>query len=311
MAIPICKPCIGLDCFQPNDLAAPIDSAIYSSLSYSFIVDCPKGCFCPPGLFPRTISILASTIPPVLIPINEGNGTSLILRLQACDGTILTRTLDSAATQDQIKSAAQSLQSEWAGRQSLCIAQSTLGVNCNTGRTIDVCNDAQTFVCYNGQQFTTAAGTFCKNNVSVDGLTQTQIDALIASIKVNLNSMAKDQFCPAHEVVCTAAYVPVVILGFSTINLRFINVSNHSIDLSPWVLCLIGGITECIGVGQPFPPSATSVGPNTFADFGGGSSPTPITADVYWNGVKTLAGITTPVPLSQGFRIEITLGCGG
>lgn len=306
----ICRPCIGLTpCIDPSDLATGIDGALYSSLDFSFVVQCPPQCFCPSGLFPQTISILASTIPPVIPPINEP-GAPIILRLQGCT-SLITRTLSAGSSQSEIAAAAQSMQAEWAGQQALCNALLIPGVNCNTGRTIDVCNDAQTFVCYNGQQFTTAAGTFCKNNVSVDGLTQTQIDALIASIKVNLNSMAKDQFCPAHEVVCTAAYVPVVILGFSTINLRFINVSNHSIDLSPWVLCLIGGITECIGVGQPFPPSATSVGPNTFADFGGGSSPTPITADVYWNGVKTLAGITTPVPISQGFRIEITLGCGG
>src|SRR5882672_11554318 len=127
MAIEICRPCLALPCINPNDLSAGIDGAIYSALDFSFVLGCPPTCFCPPGLFPRTISILSSTIPPVVPPILEP-GTPIILRLQGCN-SLITRTLDSTSTQAEIVAAAQSMQAEWAGQQALCNALLVPGVN--------------------------------------------------------------------------------------------------------------------------------------------------------------------------------------
>jgi hypothetical protein len=201
MPTPICRPCIGLGCDNPDDLATGIDSALYSALDYSFIEQCPEGCYCPPGLFPRTISVLASTIPPVIPPIQEP-GAPIILRLQGC-ASLITRTLEFGSTQAEIAAAAQSMQSEWAGQQAICLAMQVPGVNCTPSNSISICNDAQNFVCsYTGQGFNVAAGIYCQT-LSTIGLTQAQIDAASAAIKASLNLNARNSVCPFGGIICT------------------------------------------------------------------------------------------------------------
>lgn len=194
-----CRLCQALPCVNPPDLAAGIDGAIYSALDYSFIVDCPEGCYCPPSLFPQTISILASTIPPVVPPIPE-SGAPIILRLQGCTSLIM-RTLNPIATQAEILAAAQSMQAEWAGQQSLCNALLIPGVNCDgAGATsIQVCNDGETFICPYSGPIVILPNTLCETLITT-GLTQAQIDAAVAQIKANLNLNAHNIQC--LRVVC-------------------------------------------------------------------------------------------------------------
>jgi hypothetical protein len=201
MSVPLCLPCLGINCDNPPDLASGIDGALYSQLDYSFTVQCPPFCFCPPGLFPQTISILASTIPPVIPPIPEP-GAPIILRLQGCTA-LITRTLDSTATQADIIAAAQSMQAEWAGQQALCNALLVQGVNCNTGSgSISVCNDGQTICCPGFGPVTIAAGVRCQD-LNITGLTQDQINSAIAAIKASLNALAIDGVCPFFKVGCS------------------------------------------------------------------------------------------------------------
>lgn len=196
----VCRPCIDLGCDNPPDLAAGIDSAIYSQLDYSFIVQCPDGCYCPPGLFPQTIIILASTIPPVIPPITEP-GADIILRLQGCS-SLIVRTLPSTSTQAEIQAAAVSMQAEWAGQQSICNALLLPGINCTApANLITVCNDAQEVNCFSQGVIQVPAGTQCRR-VSIAGLTPTQVAALIAQIKSQLNALAIGTICPFIELFC-------------------------------------------------------------------------------------------------------------
>ena len=236
MSTTICRPCVGLPCDNPPDLAAGIDGAIYSALDYSFVVQCPQGCFCPPDLFPQTISILASTIPPVIPPIIEP-GIPIILRLQGCSA-LITRTLDAGSTQDQINAAAQSMQAEWAGQQALCIALSTPGVNCNTGDSISICNDAQDFVCYTGTPIHVNAGIFCQTLVTT-GLTAEQIAAQSAVIKTNLNTLAKDSNsdCPFAHQFCAIVVNYTGLPGSRDIKYTLTN--NSTVPFDATQLCIV------------------------------------------------------------------------
>lgn len=233
MATSICLPCIGLGCDNPPDLDAGIDGALYSSLDYSFIVQCPTGCFCPPGLFPQTISILASTIPPVIPPIIEP-GDQIILRLQGCTA-LITRTLSAGSSQAQIAAAAQSMQAEWAGQQANCIAAQTPGVNCNTGTFIDVCNDAQNFSCAApAGQVSVPAGTFCQK-LNTTGLTQSQIDAAVALIKANLNLNARNQSCAT--TVCSEHIVYSGLPGSRDVKFDITN--NGTAPFDATLMCIV------------------------------------------------------------------------
>lgn len=309
MATSICRPCLALPCTNLDDLAAGIDGALYSSLDFSFIVQCPPGCFCPPGLFPQTISILSSTIPPVIPPINEP-GADIVLRLQGCT-SLITRTLSAGSSQSQIAAAAQSMQAEWAGQQALCNALLTPGIDCNTGRTINVCNDAQSFPCYDGTTQTVAAGLFCKV-VSIDGLTAEQIANAVAIAKAALNYEAKSSVCPFFDIICSTVYVPLINLGFSTSQVRIINVSGVTKDITPFQWCQFGGAppTFC-SPPNGFPP--TSVAAHSNVVLAGGASPIPIYFTVTYFGRK-VAGIgdaLNPIPINQGWEAQITLGCNG
>lgn len=197
----ICRPCIGLaPCTDPSDLATGIDGALYSSLDFSFIVQCPTGCFCPPGVFPKTITILASTIPPVIPPITEP-GSPIILRLQGCSA-LITRTLSAGSTQTQIAAAAQSMQAEWAGQQSICNALVIPGVNCaGTAPFVDVCNDAQNITC-RGASTTVPANLYCQR-LYTTGLDANQITAATDLLKASMNEQALEHICPFANVGCT------------------------------------------------------------------------------------------------------------
>ncbi len=305
MSVPICKPCLGIDCFQPNDLAAGIDSAIYSALDYSFIVECPNSCYCPPGLFPRTISILASVIPPVIVPIDEGSG-QIILRLQGCQ-SLITRTLPFGATQAELNAAAQSMQAQWAGEQSVCNALLVPGVNCNTGSSISVCNDAQHFVCTsNGVVTDVPAGTIC-DTLQTAGLTSDQIAAAIAVMKVRLNNLAISRLCPFNGIICPIT--ELMTPGVGAANIIQINVHNvsavNSFDSDPIVLCLTGK-TNCnpFHFGSPVLP-----GQNTNVTGGAAANYATSGFEVYY--FDTLI-FTDPNAAPTGTRfVTIQVGCGG
>lgn len=215
MSLPICLPCIGLGCDNPTDLATGIDSSLYSALDYSFIVQCPPLCYCPPNLFPQTISILASTIPPVIPPILEP-GEQIILRLQGCSA-LITRTLPAGSSQTAIAAAAQSMQAEWAGQQALCDALLVPGVNCNTGTSISVCNDGQSICCPGGGLKIIPAGSVCQT-LNTTGLTQDQINASITAIKANLNAQSIDLICPAWHVSCSITETKLAAGSTITLN---------------------------------------------------------------------------------------------
>ena len=292
----VCRPCIGLGCDNPPDLAAGIDSAIFSALDYSFIVQCPTNCFCPPGLFPKTIVILASTIPPVIPPIDEGG--DIILRLQGCT-SLITRILPAGSSQADIQSAAVSMQAEWAGQQSLCIALATPGVNCNTGSSITVCNDEQDGWCGD----VTPAGFTCKNLVTT-GLTQSQIDAAVAALKQQLNQIAR-----LHN--CLGWLCPITLVrtnpGGNSIQLVLVkNVSlTQTIDISGLQYCIDNPPGTCFPPSLPLPP--TSVGPNSTISFSGGSTAFSAAWRIKNNGITILSPPLTPV----GFTDTVTLvvGC--
>lgn len=233
MPTPICRPCIGLGCDNPDDLATGIDSALYSALDYSFIEQCPEGCYCPPGLFPRTISVLASTIPPVIPPIQEP-GAPIILRLQGC-ASLITRTLEFGSTQAEIAAAAQSMQAEWAGQQAICLAMQVPGVNCNPGTSITVCNDAQSFDCFAPIGHPTIpAGTFCQN-FNTTGLTAAQITAGIAIIKANLNTNARNSQC--NGIVCFGQLVFFGLPGSANIEFQVTN--DGSVPFDAGRVCIV------------------------------------------------------------------------
>ncbi len=303
MSAAICRPCIGLGCDNPDDLAAGVDTAIYSTQDFSFIVQCPPKCFCPPGLFPQTISILASVIPPVLVPINEGPGTTLILRLQGCI-SLITRTLDASSTQSQIAAAAQSMFAEWAGQQANCIALLEPGVSCAT--MIDICNDAIVFPCFTGD-VTIPAGIYCQK-LATDGLTPSQIASQTAAIKAALNNQAIAANCPGAGLICQITYTPTILLGFSSVAIFIHNVSAVTKDLSPFQLCVYGGVPDptCY---PPFGPPATSIAPSSTILWASSASPLPTSFDLFYaSQVIAHAGV---IPIGHGFQVDVTIGCNG
>jgi hypothetical protein len=299
-----CRLCLALPCANPPDLAAGIDGAIYSGLDYSFEVDCPDKCYCPPGLFPQTISILANTIPPVIPPINQP-GDQIILQLQGCT-SLITRTLDAGATQAQILAAAQAMQAEWAGQQALCNALLVPGVNCNTGSgSISVCNDAQTFFCeVLGFNVTVAAGLFCQD-LNITGLNQGQIDAATAVLKANLNELASASICPAFRVVCGVTYTPIVFGGFTCSNVIIHNLSAVTKDLSNFQLCVFGGVPSPFCEPPGGPPPATSIAPMTTLAWAGSCSPLPTSFTVFYAGQAIAQKGVSFAP--NGWQVDIFL----
>lgn len=290
MATPICRPCLALPCDNPADLAAGIDGAIYSQLDYSFEVTCPVvngvPCFCPPGLFPQTISILASTIPPVIPPIIEP-GSPIILRLQGCT-SLITRTLSTGSSQAQIAAAAQSMQAEWAGQQALCIAKSTPGVNCSgTSDFITVCNDPQTIIC-RGVSTPVPANLYCQR-LYTTGLTSDQIAAATATLKTTLNSNAAEMICPYLNIACTFAsdfQVPGPGNGFQ-IFITNLSATKSFNPADPTTLItthhVYGGniVLDQTASGPTILPGQVNIG---VTGIGGIHGPTSNEVDIYLNG---------------------------
>lgn len=95
-----CQPCQTIDCTVPDDLDTySLQSWInFLSPTLGFIVQCPVGYQCAPGLFPRTV-----TYPPgrfvIVYPPNPPDG--YVLRLQGCQSEV-TRTVPAGATQEII-----------------------------------------------------------------------------------------------------------------------------------------------------------------------------------------------------------------
>lgn len=112
--------CCAVDVFVPGDL--DYGSAIYPTQGFSFVVNCPPGYFCRPGIFPVTITIDKSRIPPVIIPPPGPNGNPVTL--QSCSGTI-TRIIPPNATPTQIQVIAGQMQYTWAQEQATCDAINT------------------------------------------------------------------------------------------------------------------------------------------------------------------------------------------
>lgn len=265
----LCRPCIGLGCDNVPDLASGIDGAIYSPVDYDFLIQCPEGCYCPPGAFPAPIVILASTIPPVIPPILEP-GADITLRLQGCQ-SLITRTLPAGSSQADITAAAISMQAEWAGQQSICNALQIPGVNCTgSGSTINVCNDAQTICCPGFGPITIAAGLFCDSLV-ITGLTEAQITAAIATIKSRLNSLAIAQTCPAFNTFCSI--VETADGPGGDIQLIVHNQSaTLNFDSSSFQLCNAAGVPQNNSAIANIPPLGTAivisvVGPGTVLPF--------------------------------------------
>jgi hypothetical protein len=292
-----CRPCNPIPCDNPPDLAAGIDGAIYSALDYSFIVDCPEGCFCPAGLFPQTISILASTIPPVIPPIDEP-AAPIVLRLQGCS-SLITRTLSATATQAEINAAAQSMQAEWAGQQAECNALLEPGVNCSASDAtfIDVCNDGESFICPYSGPIVIAPNTLCQRLITT-GMTQAQIDAAVAQIKANLNFNAHNEVC--LKMICEISIEQVDLPGFSACSLFIKNVSSVTQDLSQFQYCNGGFCIPPNGA-----PPATVAGNSTVL-FASLASAIPATFNMFYAGQLL---ISRSPPIGKHDLITITIAC--
>jgi hypothetical protein len=159
------------------------------------------------------------------------------------------------------------MQAEWAGQQASCIAAALPGVNCNTGTSVSICNDAQNFVCpYTSGNVIVAAGTYCQTLVTT-GLTESQIASATAQIKDAMNLLAQRSGCPFLGILCS---VTVTFSGAGNItNLNVHNVGANNFDTSSFQLCDSGG-GSCFNSVQPTcGPGATvtvvSLSPYTIA----------------------------------------------
>lgn len=300
----VCRPCIGLPCVNPDDLAAGIDGAIYSALDYSFIVQCPPNCVCQSGLFPQTISILASVIPPVIPPILEP-GAAIILRLQGCT-SLITRTLSSGSSQSEIAAAAQSMQAEWAGQEALCRALSEPGVNCaQASGLIDVCNDEFTFTCYNGDLITVPARTRCQK-LDVTGMTIAEQQAAITQIKNNLMQVSRQESCPGFGVVCSIVMSSNPNPGQFQVSVWMTNVAADSRDLTAFQFCFNQPPLICFPPSPPTPPTsiAGSTGPIAWSGIVSASSHA---FAIYWNGLR-IFHVDSPSNDTH-YDVFVTVGC--
>lgn len=267
----VCRPCIGLDCFDPDDLAAGINNAVFSAVDYSFEIECPDGCYCPPGLFPQTITILASVIPPVIPPIDQP-GFQIVLRLQGCQ-SLITRTLPGGSSSTVIHDAAVSMQAEWAGQQANCIAIATPGVNCETGSGfLNVCNDARTIDCPGFGPIFIAAGIYC-DRLNITGMSQVEINAAVQLMKDRLNDLAAIHLCPAFRTFCNIVET-ILPTGGAQITIRCHNQS--PVDLFDSSTIQYGDIN-----GTPIftsvQPSVAPLGDVILISFSGPIGPNPFT----------------------------------
>lgn len=299
----LCRPCIGLGCDNAPDLAAGIDGAIYSPVDYDFLIQCPDGCYCPPGVFPASIAILASTIPPVIPPILEP-GADITLRLQGCQ-SLITRTLPAGSSQSDITAAAVSMQAEWAGQQAVCNALLIPGVNCTSTNSINVCNDEQSFMCLDVPTIV-PAGTECAR-LSTDGLSDAQIESAIAALKITLNNRASSRICPFLGIVCTASFVigPDLNNGFQLL------VTNASATQSFDCAAITshhryGGaiILNQSGSGTIVAPGGVNV---PVPSIGGIHAPTSDEVELFWFGRQFFAFTSG---WSALMTISITVNCG-
>lgn len=297
MSTPICRPCLALPCDNPPDLATGIDGALYSALDYSFIVQCPPLCYCPPNLFPQTISILSSTIPPVVPPILEP-GEQIILRLQGCSA-LITRTLPAGSSQSAIAAAAQSMQAEWAGQQALCLAQQVPGVNCNTGTSISVCSDAQTICCPGFGLVTIPANQVCQT-LNTTGLTQSQINSAIAAIKASLNAQAIDFLCPQFKTFCNITETPLAAGSTITLNGHNLSLTN-SFDSHTFAIRTNNG-TFFFSIQPTIPANSTIV----LQSIQGPDTPNPFT--IWYNGYQIFSDPHGNGGLSR--QVDVFVNCG-
>jgi hypothetical protein len=137
--------CPVIICTNPDDLSiGAAGNALYAVNQISLLQNCPVGCYCPAGTFPRVFTYLTDQIPPV-VPVG-GSGSVFILRLMGCISEI-SRTLPAEASASELRAAATAIQSEWAGQQAICDARAITGVKCGTFFS----NDRLTFSCPNGQ----------------------------------------------------------------------------------------------------------------------------------------------------------------
>jgi hypothetical protein len=114
------RECPAITCCPTDDFSYSITSGpVYFNNEASFIVDCPEGLTCNPGLYPMTILIEEGTItwqPPTQTP-----GDPQVLTLQCCLGE-LTRTLPAGASEGDYLEAIQSLIAEAVAAQAQCDA---------------------------------------------------------------------------------------------------------------------------------------------------------------------------------------------
>lgn len=97
------------------------NALFFNGTPLSFVVECPPGYYCRPGLFPMTFTYPTGTF---IIPIPPPTQSSfpIVLSLQGCQG-VVTVTLPAGSSQAAIKNASQLLISQVAAQQAKCDAK--------------------------------------------------------------------------------------------------------------------------------------------------------------------------------------------
>ena len=164
--------CCAVDVFVPGDL--DYGSTIYPTQGFSFVVNCPPGYFCRPGIFPVTITIDQSRIPPVIIPPDNPPGGTPVT-LQSCSGTIM-RLIPANATPQQIQVIAGQMQYTWAQEQATCDAINVYGLR-PTAKSVVLPNGCLNVSYSVGDIPFSGSGpyTFVFTGATPPGLTATQI----------------------------------------------------------------------------------------------------------------------------------------
>ncbi len=135
-----CQACCPVDLLIPNDF--DYGTLVYATQGFSFVIDCPVGYYCKPGLFPVTVTIPKSEIPPVNVPPNIGNtGGTIILR--GCSGFI-TGIVTRGSGAGGIAVAIGSMQHGWALMQARCNVIAGL-IPLPAGLAVEVGNDQECF----------------------------------------------------------------------------------------------------------------------------------------------------------------------
>ena len=115
-----CTTCLTVDCIDVGDLTRyNFQLNAFISPQYTFVVSCPIGVVCQPGVYPVTITIPPGTF---IIPLPDPNGPITgvgPLTVQTCTGQ-LTAAIPDGSTQAQIQALAAGLAQQAAQAQAGC-----------------------------------------------------------------------------------------------------------------------------------------------------------------------------------------------